>query len=72
MKISLSLPDADVQFLDAYTAEHALGSRSAAVHHAVTLLHREGLSSAYEEAWSTWEGSAEDTAWESTISDGVQ
>ena len=31
MKLSVSLPDEDVEFLDRYAAEHGIGSRSAAV-----------------------------------------
>lgn len=37
MKLSVSLPDEDVRFLDDYAAAHGSGSRSAAVQKAVRL-----------------------------------
>ena len=38
MKISVSLPDEDVEFLDSYAESQGYGSRSAVVHTAVRLL----------------------------------
>jgi metal-responsive CopG/Arc/MetJ family transcriptional regulator len=38
MKVSVSLPDDDVEYLDTYADRQGLGSRSAAVHKAVRLL----------------------------------
>lgn len=71
MKVSISLPDDDVEFLDAYTADHGLASRSAAVHKAVRLLRSAGLGAAYEDAWSDW-GSGDDLElWDSTVADGT-
>ena len=40
MKVSVSLPDEDVEFLDAYARSQGLASRSATVHKAVRLLAR--------------------------------
>lgn len=71
MKVSVSLPDEDVQFLDDYAAEQGIGSRSAAVHRAVRLLRASGLGSAYEVAWTEWEPSEDATLWETTSADGV-
>ncbi len=42
MKLSVSLPDEDVEYLDAYAASQGLASRSAALRKAVRLLHPEG------------------------------
>ncbi|MGV1008148.1 MAG: ribbon-helix-helix domain-containing protein [Dermatophilaceae bacterium] len=56
MKISVSLSDADVAFLDAYAAERAVGSRSAAVQQAVGLLRASQLEVAYEVALAEWTG----------------
>jgi Arc/MetJ-type ribon-helix-helix transcriptional regulator len=71
MKISMSLPEEDVIFLDAYAAEKGLPSRSAALHRAVRLLRATGLGSAYESAWSEW--SIENQGlWDSTAIDGLQ
>jgi Arc/MetJ-type ribon-helix-helix transcriptional regulator len=69
MKVSISLPDDDVDFLDAYATEHGLVSRSAAVHRAVRLLKAAGLGAAYEEAWTEW-AEADEEAWSATAADG--
>jgi len=72
MKVSISLPDEDVDFLDEYTADHGMPSRSAAVHKAVRLLRATGLGAAYEEAWSEWTTNEDGELWEATAGDGVQ
>lgn len=71
MKISVSLPDEDLAFLDAWAAEHKYPSRSAALRHALTLLRAGELAPAYEDAWRSWPGS-ESAAWESTSADGLR
>jgi Arc/MetJ-type ribon-helix-helix transcriptional regulator len=71
MKLSISLPDEDVEFLDEYTADHGMPSRSAVVHKAVRLLRSSGLGAAYEDAWADWEASGDDALWESTADDGI-
>ena len=53
MKVSVSLPGEDVQFLDEYAREQGLESRSAAVHRAVRLLRVAELGAAYESAWDS-------------------
>lgn len=70
MKISMSLPDEDVTFLDAYVEEKSLPSRSAALHKAVRLLRASGLGIAYEAAWSEW-GEENESIWDATSSDGL-
>ena len=50
MKLSVSLPDEDVEFLDRYAKSQRIGSRSAAVHKAVRLLRASQLGAAYEDA----------------------
>jgi len=70
MKVSMSLPDEDVSFLDAYAKEKGLPSRSAALHKAVRLLRATGLGAAYEAAWVEW--SSEDAGlWDNTAADGL-
>ena len=71
MKVSVSLPEADVQFLDAYSREQGLESRSAAVHRAVRLLRTGELAGAYEAAWGEWTAGGDADAWESTSGDGL-
>jgi Arc/MetJ-type ribon-helix-helix transcriptional regulator len=71
MKVSVSLPEDDVAFLDSYVREQGIESRSAALHKAVGLLRNSELGAAYEEAWTAWENSGEAELWESTIADGL-
>ena len=71
MKISMSLPNEDLTFLDAYVEEKGLPSRSAALHKAIRLLRASGLGAAYEAAWSEWR-SEDDSVWDATSSDGLQ
>ena len=70
MKVSVSLPDDDVEFLDRYATNHAIGSRSAAVHQAVRLLRAAELGPAYEQAWAQWDAD-EAEAWDVVIGDGL-
>ena len=49
MKLSVSLPEEDVAFLDAYARAQGIDSRSAALHRAVEVLRAAVLASAYEQ-----------------------
>ena len=71
MKVSLSIPSADVEFLDSYAHEHGIESRSAAVQRAIALLRASELGDAYELAWEEWEQSGEADLWEPTAADGL-
>ena len=71
MKVSVSLPGEDVQFLDEYAREQGLESRSAALHRAVRLLRTAELGGTYEAAWDEWRAEGEAELWESTVGDGV-
>ena len=71
MKLSVSLPADDVEFLDSYAESQGIGSRSAVVHKAVRLLRVSELGGAYEQAWAEWAASNEDDLWESTAGDGL-
>ncbi|KAA1421929.1 antitoxin [Nocardioides humilatus] len=66
MKISASLPDEDVEFLDRYAADHG-ESRSGALHRAVALLRHRDLGDQYEAAWAS--DNADD--WHGTLRDGL-
>jgi Arc/MetJ-type ribon-helix-helix transcriptional regulator len=71
MKVSVSLPDEDVEFLDSYAQAQGMQSRSAAVHRAVGLLRASQLEHAYEEAWAAWSAAGDAEAWEATVGDGL-
>lgn len=71
MKLSVSLPNEDVAVLDEYARAAGLGSRSAALHHAVRMLRLPQLEQDYEAAWQEWEASGDRAAWSVTAADGV-
>lgn len=71
MKVSVSLPDEDVEYLDTYAALRGLDSRSAALRRAVRLLRASELGAAYENAWAEWADSEDAELWEAVSSDGL-
>ncbi|MFT4010801.1 MAG: hypothetical protein QM655_12260 [Nocardioidaceae bacterium] len=66
MKISASLSEDDVRFLDEYAAEHE-ETRSGALQRAVALLRHRDLGDQYEAAWDS--DNAAD--WDATVADGL-
>ncbi|WP_127502358.1 antitoxin [Actinoplanes solisilvae] len=66
MKISVSLPDSDVAFLDAQGT-----NRSAVLHQAVQLLRRSQLDEQYEAAFDEFEASGEQALWDNATADGL-
>lgn len=71
VKVSVSLPEADVDYLDAYAESEGLESRSAAVQQAVRLLRVSGLGPAYEDAWTEWSESGDAELWDEPSADGL-
>jgi Arc/MetJ-type ribon-helix-helix transcriptional regulator len=71
MKLSVSLSEKDVRFLDEYAERLGIGSRSAVIQRAVRLLQASELGPAYEAAWEEW-ASGDKAAWEATAADGVR
>jgi Arc/MetJ-type ribon-helix-helix transcriptional regulator len=71
MKVSISLPEDDVEFLDSYARVQGIESRSAVLHKAVGLLRATQLADAYEEAWDSWASSDDAEAWATVIADGL-
>lgn len=66
MKISVSLPEEDVRFLDEQGA-----NRSATLHEAVALLRDRHLAEQYAEAFDEWEGSPDARLWDAATADGL-
>lgn len=71
MKLSVSLPDEDVAFLDQYARAQGYESRSAVVHKAVRLLRATELGVDYAKAWNEWSESGDADAWDAVVSDGL-
>lgn len=67
----MSLPDEDIEFLDAYASERGIPSRSAAIQKAVRLLRAVELSHDYEQAWQEWAASEDPHVWDAATADGV-
>ena len=72
MKVSVSLPAEDLEFLDSYAKSRSVPSRSAVLHQAVGLLREAELGPAYEEAFREWEESEDAVAWDQTVGDGIR
>jgi len=71
VRLSLSLPDEDVEFLDAYAAAQGVESRSAVLQRAVRLLRANELTADYEAAWEEWDSSRNGELWEPVAADGI-
>jgi len=72
VKLSVSLPVDDVEFLDAYAHSQGIESRSAVVHKAVGLLRLSELGHAYEDAFASWSAEGEASAWDAVTADGLE
>ncbi|MEV6341819.1 ribbon-helix-helix domain-containing protein [Actinoplanes sp. NPDC051851] len=66
MKISVSLPEEDVRFLDERGT-----NRSAALQEAVALLRERQLADQYADAFSEWSDSPDAELWDATAADGL-
>lgn len=71
MKLSVSLSEEDVAFVDEYSSKAGLPSRSSVIHKAISLLREASLQDAYAAAFDEWDGSEDAALWESTAADGA-
>jgi Arc/MetJ-type ribon-helix-helix transcriptional regulator len=72
VKISVSLAEEDVAFLDDYAGRSDVTSRSGAVQRAIALLRATELGPAYAEAWADWDVDGDgDDPWATTSADGL-
>ena len=71
MKLSVSLPESDVAFLESYARAHECASRSAVLHMAIRLLRASELSQDYAAAFAEWEDDHQNQAWDAVIADGL-
>ena len=70
MKVSISLSDEDLEFLDRETKGGGYPSRSAAVAAAIRVLRERELIASYTEAFADWPDS-EAGLWDSAAADGL-
>jgi Arc/MetJ-type ribon-helix-helix transcriptional regulator len=71
MKVSVSLPVEDVEFLDSYAHTAGYESRSSVLHQAIRLLRTSQLGDAYADAWREWRAGGDAEVWEPSAADGV-
>ncbi|HUW04069.1 MAG TPA: antitoxin [Acidimicrobiales bacterium] len=71
MKLSVSMDTDDVDFIDQYATEHAVGSRSAVMQKAVALLRAVELGDDYADAWDEWARTDDADLWDATVNDGL-
>lgn len=67
-KLSASLADEDVEFIDRYARVHGIGSRSGVIQRALALLRARELGQDYAAAWAEWHG----TGWDQAVGDGLE
>lgn len=72
MKLSVSLSDGDVSFLDEYVRAHEAPSRSAVLHEALALLRTRELGAEYEAAWDEWDADPDNAVWDTASADGLR
>ena len=65
MKLSVSLPDEEFEYLDRCVDDGLYPSRSAVVLRALRLLRSADLGAMYADAFTEWESSEEGADWES-------
>ena len=70
MKLSVSLPEEDVRFLDEYSARADSATRSSVIHTAIALLRQTSLQDCYAAAFDEWDAD-EAAAWEPATPDGL-
>ncbi len=71
MKLSVSIPDQDVEFIDVYASAHGVETRSGVVQRALTLLRTTELGEDYAAAWAEWAVSEDGDLWEAVAADGI-
>jgi Arc/MetJ-type ribon-helix-helix transcriptional regulator len=71
MKLSVSLPDDDVAFLDEFAEQTGIESRSAVVQRAIAMLRAADLARDYEAAFLEWHASDDSGLWDRATGDGM-
>ena len=66
-KVSVSLPDSDISYLQSVSA-----NRSAAMHAVIEKVRSAELIDAYADAYAEWEGAEDAKLWDSVSGDGVE
>jgi Arc/MetJ-type ribon-helix-helix transcriptional regulator len=70
-KLSVSVDESLVAFVDRYQKEKDIKTKSEVVEKALKLLRSQELKEAYKEAYREWRESGEEAVWEVTVADGL-
>lgn len=71
MKLSVSLPEDDVSFVDEYVRRGGAASRSSVLHAAIELLRLDEMEDSYAAAWAEWDESEDAALWNATTGDSI-
>ena len=71
MKLSISLPESDVEFVDEYVSTSSAESRSAVIHAAIEMLRAASMEREYAAAFDEWDSSEDGRLWEAATADGM-
>ena len=72
MKLSISVPDEQVELIDRVMTAQGLTSRSAAIQQGIELWLNQALVEDYTAAFREWDASGESAEWESVAADGLE
>lgn len=70
MKLSISLAEEEVGFVDAYARSQGIKSRSGVIQTALRLLRTSELADDYASAWTEWDEEG-DRTWDRSSRDGL-
>jgi Arc/MetJ-type ribon-helix-helix transcriptional regulator len=71
VKLSVSLPEDDIAYVDEYARRTRASSRSSVLHRAIDLLRMSEMEDAYATAWDEWAASEDAQLWDRTTGDGI-
>lgn len=71
VKLSVSLSDSDVAYVDEIARVERSGNRSAVIHDMVRLFREIRSEDDYVKAFEEWDGSEDQKLWDSALMDGL-
>ncbi|GAA3049844.1 Transcriptional regulator, contains Arc/MetJ-type RHH (ribbon-helix-helix) DNA-binding domain [Actinokineospora globicatena] len=72
VKLSVSLPEVDVQFIDEYLSRFDVATRSSVIQVAIGLLRESAMREEYAQAFAEWDAADDAALWESTVADAAR
>jgi Arc/MetJ-type ribon-helix-helix transcriptional regulator len=72
MKLSISVPDAQMELLDRVVELRGLVSRSAAIQQGIDMLLNDALVADYKAAFAEWDDHGDAAVWDAVSNDGLE